>query len=103
MIPLPWPALHATHGGIWIASPDGEVRGLGRDEAIGRAAETPTILLSAPMTAARLGYGELSGLDLLELSAFVHPARFAVPTPAGLARALGLDPPADDAGAAPFL
>ena len=103
MIPLPWPALHATHGGIWIASSDGEVRGLGRGEAIARAAETPTILLNAPMTAARLGYGELSGLDLLELYAFVHPARFAVPTPAGLARALGLDPPADDAGAAPFL
>jgi len=84
---LPWPALYATHGGIWLASPDGAVRGLGRGEAIARAAETPTILLNAPVTATRLGYGELSGLDLLELYAFVHPARFAVPTPAGLARA----------------
>ena len=31
------------------------------------------------------------GLDLLELFAFVHPARFCVPTPKGLAHALGLD------------
>jgi ATP-dependent DNA helicase DinG len=100
---LPWPALYATHGGIWIANPDGAVRGLGRGEAIGRAAETPTILLNAPVTATRLGCGELSGLDLLELYAFVHPARFAVPTPAGLARALGIDRPTDDASAAPFL
>ncbi len=97
------PALHATHGGIWIADASGETRTIGRGEAIARAAETPTILLNAPVIATRLGYGELSGLDLLELFAFVHPARFVVPTPAGLARALGLVPPDDDAGAAQFL
>ncbi|OHT22064.1 ATP-dependent DNA helicase [Edaphosphingomonas haloaromaticamans] len=101
--PLPWPAIHATHGGIWIATPDGAVRSVGRGEAIALAAETPAVLLNAPVTATRLGYGELSGLDLLELFAFVHPARFVVPTPAGMARALGLEPPADDAAAAPFL
>jgi ATP-dependent DNA helicase DinG len=103
MSALPWPALYATHGGIWIASPNGAVRGVGRGEAIARAAETPMIMLNARVIGARLGYGEVSGLDLLELYAFIHPARFAVPTPAGLARALGLDPPADDAAAAPFL
>jgi ATP-dependent DNA helicase DinG len=51
----------------------------------------------------RLGYPELSGLDLLELFAFLHPARFAVPTPAGLSRALGLEPPAGEAEAAASL
>ncbi|MET0179790.1 MAG: ATP-dependent DNA helicase, partial [Novosphingobium sp.] len=61
------------------------------------AADTPLLVLNAPLVASRLGYPELSGLDLLELHAFVHPARFMVPTPAGLARALGLDEPADDA------
>ena len=101
--PLPFPALHATHGGIWIASGDGPVREVQRGEAIARAAETPMVLLNAPMIGARLGYGEISGLDLLELFAFVHPARFAVPTPRGLARALDLEPPASDAEAAPFL
>ncbi len=100
---LPYPALHATHGDIWIASPDGEVRGIGRGEAIARAAETPTIMLNTPLVGQRLGYPELSGLDLLELFAFIYPARFAVPTPHGLASVLGLEPPKDDAAAAAFL
>ncbi|HWH18346.1 MAG TPA: ATP-dependent DNA helicase, partial [Allosphingosinicella sp.] len=100
---LPYPSLYATHGGIWMASPEGEARGLGRGEAIARAAETPVIMLNAPLTGQRLGYPELSGLDLLELFAFVHPARFAVPTPKGLASALGLEAPSNDAEAAPFL
>lgn len=97
------PALHASHGGIWIADPDGRVRGVGRGEAIARAAETPMLLLNAPLVAARLGYPELSGLDLLELFAFVHPARFMVPTAHGLATALGLAPPDGEPGAAALL
>src|SRR3954466_1130538 len=100
---LPYPALHATHGGIWLAAPDGEVRALGRGEAIARAAETPAIMLNAPLVGQRLGYPELSGLDLLELFAFVHPARFAVPTATGLSRALGLTPPESEADAAAAL
>jgi ATP-dependent DNA helicase DinG len=61
----PYPALHATHGGIWIAWPDGRVEAAGRGEAIARAAETPMILLNAPLVGNRLGYPDLSGLDLL--------------------------------------
>src|SRR5512133_3246691 len=98
-VPLPLPALHATHAGIWLASGEGEVREASRGEAIARAAETPHIILNAPLVGQRLGYPELSGLDLLELFAFVHPARFAVPTTAGLSRALGLDAPATEADA----
>ena len=97
--PLPLPALHATHAGIWLASVDGELREASRGEAIARAAETPHIILNAPLVGQRLGYPELSGLDLLELFAFIHPARFAVPTAAGLCRALGLEPPATEADA----
>ena len=93
---LPYPALHATHGGIWIATADGGVEAVGRGEAIARAAETPMIMLNAPLVGNRLGYPDLSGLDLLELFAFVHPARFAVPTPNGLAHALDLEEPADE-------
>jgi ATP-dependent DNA helicase DinG len=101
--PLPLPALHATHAGIWLASGDGEVREASRGEAIARAAETPHIILNAPLVGQRLGYPELSGLDLLELFAFLHPARFAVPTPAGLSRTLGLEPPGSEADAAAAL
>ena len=97
------PALHATHAGIWLAGGDGEVREAGRGEAIARAAETPHIILNAPLVGQRLGYPELSGLDVLELFAFIHPARFAVPTAAGLSRAMGLDPPAGEAEAAAAL
>src|SRR5437773_1049054 len=97
---LPLPALHATHAGIWLAGGEGEVREASRGEAIARAAETPHIILNAPLVGQRLGYPELSGLDLLELFAFVHPARFAVPTAAGLSRTLGLQPPATEAEAA---
>src|SRR4051795_10189058 len=100
---FPIPALHATHAGIWLASGDGEVREASRGEAIARAAETPHIILNAPLVGQRLGYPELSGLDLLELFAFVHPARFAVPTAAGLSRTLGLEPPASDSDAAAAL
>ncbi len=103
MRPLPLPALHATHAGIWLANGDGEVREASRGEAIARAAETPHIVLNAPLVGQRLGYPELSGLDLLELFAFIHPAQFAVPTAAGLSRTLGLDPPAGEAEAAATL
>src|SRR3954462_12114021 len=100
---VPLPALHATHAGIWLAAGDGDVREATRGEAIARAAENPHIILNAPLVGQRLGYPELSGLDLLELFAFIRPASFAVPPPAGLGRALGLEPPASEAEAAASL
>lgn len=99
---LPYPALHASHGGIWIATAE-STRSVGRGEAVRIAADTPVILLNTPLAAQRLGYAELSGLDLLELFAFLRPARFMVPTPRGVARTLGLPEPGDDADVASFL
>ncbi|KPF77379.1 helicase [Blastomonas sp. AAP25] len=90
---LNFPALHASHSAIWFAAPGKPAVRISKGEAIGRAAETPLIMLNAPLVAQRLGYPELSGLDLLELFAFVHPAQFMVPTPMGLARALKLPLP----------
>ncbi|MEQ7873862.1 ATP-dependent DNA helicase [Sphingomonas sp. ASV193] len=97
--PLPLPALHATHAGIWIAH-DGVTREVDRGQAIARLAETPHVLINAPLVGQRLGYGDVSGLDLLELFAFVHPARFAVPTVTGMARAAGVAAPASDSDGA---
>ncbi|MBA3879620.1 MAG: helicase [Sphingobium sp.] len=102
MTDLPYPALHASHGGIWIAR-GSETRPVSRGEAIRTAADTPMILLNAPLVAQRLGYAELSGLDLLELFAFLHPARFMVPTAKGLAAAVGLAVPPCDQEIAAFL
>ncbi len=90
------PALHASHGGCWLRDQHGQTKGLGKGEAIMAAADTPMLMLNAPLVATRLGYPDLSGLDLLELFAFIHPARFMVPTPKGLAHVLGLDEPAGD-------
>src|SRR5881397_1852853 len=101
--PLPLPALHATHAGIWLATRDGEIREASRGEAIARASETPHIILNAPLVGQRLGYPELSGLDLLELFAFIYPARFAVPTVSGLSQTLGLEAPTSEAEAASAL
>jgi ATP-dependent DNA helicase DinG len=94
--PLPLPALHASHGGCWLRDASGATKGIGKGEAIMAAADTPLLMLNAPLVASRLGYPDLSGLDLLELFAFVYPARFMVPTPKGLAHALGLAEPAGD-------
>ncbi|MES2095255.1 MAG: ATP-dependent DNA helicase [Pseudomonadota bacterium] len=99
---LPYPALHASHAGVWIADADG-ARAVSRGDAIRRAADTPMIVLNAPLIGQRLGYAELSGLDLLELFAFLRPATFLAPTPRGLGRMLGLTPPEDEAGIASFL
>jgi ATP-dependent DNA helicase DinG len=95
---LPLPAFHASHGGCWLRDGHGATRGVAKGDAIVAAADTPLLMLNAPLVATRLGYPDLSGLDLLELFAFVHPARFVVPTPKGLAHALGLaEPEGDDA------
>ncbi|QZH75656.1 MAG: ATP-dependent DNA helicase [Erythrobacter sp.] len=101
--PVPLPALHASHSGSWLRAADGATRGVSKGEAVMAAADTPHLLLNAPLVATRLGYPDLSGLDLLELFAFVHPARFCVPTPKGMAHALGLAEPEDGADVPAFL
>ncbi|MEQ8773424.1 MAG: ATP-dependent DNA helicase, partial [Erythrobacter sp.] len=101
--PLPLPALHASHGGNWLRPANGETEAVSKGDAIMAAADTPVLLLNAPLVANRLGYPDLSGLDLLEAFAFVHPARFCVPTARGLAEALGMEPPQGDAEVPEFL
>lgn len=101
--PLPLPALHASHAGNWARAANGETRGIAKGEAVMAAADTPHLILNAPLVANRLGYPDLSGLDLLELFAFVHPARFCVPTPKGLAHALGMEEPSGGAEVPAFL
>ncbi|MGB7373197.1 ATP-dependent DNA helicase [Pontixanthobacter sp.] len=94
--PSTLPALHASHAGTWLRDGSGATRGLSKGEAIMAAADTPVLMLNAPLVATRLGYPDLSGLDLLELFAFIYPAQFCVPTPKGLADALGLPAPESD-------
>ena len=97
------PALHASHAGLWLGTPDGTTQEIGKGQAINACADTPVLMLNAPLVSARLGYPDLSGLDLLELYAFLHPAQFCVPTPKGLAASLDIEPPVDDAATPTFL
>jgi ATP-dependent DNA helicase DinG len=77
---------------LWL-SPEGEIEALSPAEARGRVELDPPMLCHANATARRLDSLGFAALDLLELFAFVYPARFCVPTPRGLAEALGLPPP----------
>ena len=88
------PALVAgVREATWV-TPAGEVETLTPDAAAGRLrrGETP-VVCHARAVARRLRLPAIAAFDLLELFAFVRPARFCVPTPRGLAMALLLPPP----------
>src|SRR5215468_7106691 len=78
----------------WL-TPDGEIARLPLAQAAARARSEPPILCHGPATAKRLGVDRFPCLDVLELFAFVRPARFCLPTPRGLAEALELARPGD--------
>ena len=80
---------------VWL-SPDGEVARLTTAQAAERLAVDPApIVCHAKALAGRLSCNSFFGHDVLELFAFVRPARFCVPTPGGLAAALSLESPAN--------
>lgn len=79
-------------GAVWL-SPDGEIETLNGDAAARRAAADPPLVCHRRATATRLGIDPFPAFDLLELFAFVRPARFCAPTPRGLAQALDLGDP----------
>jgi ATP-dependent DNA helicase DinG len=87
------PALVAGFREVAWLSPEGEIEALSAAEAVRRIESEPPILCHAAATMRRLGAPDLAALDILELFAFVHPVRFCVPTPRGVAEALGLPAP----------
>ena len=93
------PALAVTLSGCAWLSADGEITAPLVGEAARLWADEPPILCHRPRLAERLGCTASDALDLLELFAFVHPARFAVPTVPGLCDALELPNPGEDAEA----
>src|SRR5579863_4012811 len=93
------PALVAGFREIVWLSPDGEIETLAPAEARRRLDGDMPMLCHAPAVARRLEMASFPALDLLELFAFVRPAQFCVPTPRGLAAALGLAQPSNMAEA----
>jgi ATP-dependent DNA helicase DinG len=87
------PSVVAGHGRAAIFTPDGELLLLSSAEAAARLREfPPPLVVHAPATFRRLGLRGGPTFDLLELFAFVLPARAAAPTPRGLAMALDFEP-----------
>jgi len=77
-------------GAVWV-SPDGEVETLRAPEALKKIRHgAMPLICHGPATWRRLNGGPYHAFDVLELFAFVRPAAFCVPTPRGLAEALGL-------------
>ncbi|MCK5384696.1 MAG: ATP-dependent DNA helicase [Alphaproteobacteria bacterium] len=74
-----------TGDGELLTLPHKEIPSIIRNKAI--------MVCHTPYTKNRLGFEEFFTFDVLELFAFTHPTRFCVPTPAGLCKALGLEPP----------
>ena len=77
---------------IWI-SQNGEITHPNRATIAAELALGVVLLCHRRWSSARAGVEIDHYLDVMELFAFVRPARFALPTPAGLAQQLGLARP----------
>ncbi len=88
------PALCVNARQAAILTTDGEIRVLNHEQAGQLIHKKPVLVCHAPYTCKTLETEDINGYDLLELFAFVHPAKFCVPTPVGLSKALGISPPA---------
>ncbi len=89
------PALCANARECVILTDEGELQTFSHTDAVPIIYGKNVLVCHAPYTKNRLGYDEFYCFDVLELFAFVHPAKFCVPTPVGLARALDLEVPKD--------
>lgn len=87
------PALAAGIAAGALAFPDGSLETLAAGRIAARLSGGPAIACHAPATLRRLGLARLPMIDVLELFAFCRPASACVPTPRGLAAALGLAAP----------
>ena len=95
--------LLVERGQAVLLDADGVIERLSLKEAAERAHAAPPIVCHAKATSRALATTPFAAYDLLELFAFVRPAKFCVPTPRGLARALGLPTPDDSEEAATML
>ena len=77
---------------IWIST-DGEICQLNHQAIAAELVLGPVLLCHRRWSEARAGVEISNFLDIMELYAFIRPARFALPTPTGLAQQLGLARP----------
>ncbi len=87
------PAMSVSAREAIILTEDGEIQTLSHRDTMHFIENKTVMVCHSPYTKSRLGFDAFYTFDVLELFAFVHPARFCVPTPVGLANALFLTPP----------
>ena len=76
-----------------IITQDGTIETHSKQRCAAIAQQQATMVCHAKWSHNRLGYELARSFDVMELFAFVRPARFCLPTPTGLASALGLPLP----------
>ena len=76
-----------------VITPDGAIETYSKQRAGAMAQKTNMMVCHAKWTTSRLGFESENLFDVMTLFAFVRPARFCLPTPKGLASALGLPRP----------
>jgi len=74
-----------------ILTADGELKEMPLDSAAERLSRVPHLVVNRVLAARRLGLAQIRAYDLLELYAFVRPARYCLPTSTGLLEALHLN------------
>jgi ATP-dependent DNA helicase DinG len=88
------PSLVPAPGGSVVSSVDGQTRRIGIEEARALFRSGDVIVAHALFVSGRLKAPPARPLfDAVELFAFVRPAQPCIPSPLGMARALGLVPP----------
>jgi len=86
------PILYVNTTQAVILTTDGEIKITNHENAKQLLNNKPVLTCHAPYVRTRLNAPDLLAYDLLELFAFVHPAKFCIPTPTGLARAINITP-----------
>jgi ATP-dependent DNA helicase DinG len=89
------PTLCYGHGKFYYLDEHGEFFELSKKEAQVLSIQHHVLVCHAPYMNAKLDHDRFRMLDILELYAFLYPTKFAVPTPMGIAKSLGLTCPPD--------
>ncbi len=91
------PALAVTHKKAYLLKDDGELLTLSPAQSAAHIRKNSVLLCHAPFTRSITREDTFIAFDVLELYAFVYPARFSIPTVKGLCQTLNIAPPqADD-------
>jgi ATP-dependent DNA helicase DinG len=88
---VPVLTLNARHA--FYLNSDGELQTISHDRAAALIHKQSVLVCHAPYVRGKLDKADFYAFDILELFAFIHPGSFAVPTPHGLCKALGLPEP----------